>query len=220
MQILFTGLLKLIYYVVLTKCIIVLAVACIFLWRDYNEFVPYWDIVTIICKVFLTGLIIFLDPGEGSTKDARIIIATVVSSVCLSVLLLVCIFKRQDDSQLVIISNILLICILSLGIVIQLCDDDDDICEKAIEFLFNSFTVTLIIVVMTVAMLVITMIYFIIMATNDIIAPTIFLAVTSYGPSLEMIEETTHRAFFCMFRNLAKRKVIQLCTGSSFTSQG
>ena len=83
---LFTGLLKFIHHAFLINCITVLTEACRFLWIDYNEYVPYWDIVDIIRKVFLTGFIMFLDPQEGSTKFSRLILATEVSIVYLSIL--------------------------------------------------------------------------------------------------------------------------------------
>merc|ERR1740136_223235 len=192
----FAGLLKRIHRTVYTNHTTALAEACRFLWKDYNESIPFWDIIDIMRKIFLTGFIMFVDPEEGSTRVLRLILATVVSSVYISVLSYVRPFKRHDDFQLAIVSNILLVCIFSLGIVIQLCDDDNDgICKKTIGFSITSFKATLIAVVLTLVMLVITMISFVVVRINEISAPTICLAATGYVPNLELPKNKEYHAF-------------------------
>ena len=87
-----------------------------------------------------------------------------MTTVYLDILFYVHPFKRQDDFQLAIISNILLIYIFSLDIAIQLRDNDDndddddtDICKKTIGLSINLFKATFITADLTVTMLVITM---------------------------------------------------------------
>ena len=193
---LFSGLLKSIHYTVQQKRTTVLADACGFLWRDYDESVIFWDIIDMMRKVFLTGFIMFVDAEEGSSRVFRLIIATVVSSFYMAILSYARPYKRQDDFHLALVSSILLICFFSLGIVIQLCDNDDDLCNKTIGLSFNAFKATSIAMILTATMLTLTIVSFVIVTMNTINVPTIRLVTSGYEPNLEMLRHTNYHAFF------------------------
>jgi len=158
-----------------------------------------WDIFDIVRKVFLTGLIMFVDPEEGSSRVLRLILATVVSSLYMSILSYACPYKKIDDFQLAIISNTLLICCFTLGIIIQLCDNDTDLCKKTIGISFDSSKATVAAVVLTLLMLVITS-FFSTMVVVEAIAPTtIYLTSTGYQPNLELPKDVNHHALFIRY---------------------
>jgi len=176
-----------------------LSEACRFLWRDYKETMILWDIFDIVRKVFLTGLIMFVDPEEGSSRVLRLILATVVSSLYMSILSYACPYKRTDDFQLAIISNMLLICCFTLGIIVQLCDNDNDLCKKKIGLSFNSFKATVVAVVLTLFMLVFTSLFSTVVVVEAITPTTICLISTGYQPSLELPEDVNHHALFSRY---------------------
>ena len=118
------GLLWKVRTLVRTKRITPLAEACSFLWRDYNGSMMYWEIIDLYRKIFLTGFILFIDPEDGSNRILRLLMASVISFIYFGVLLRARPYKRSIDLDLAFISNILLLCCFTLGIILQFCQDD------------------------------------------------------------------------------------------------
>ena len=191
----FSVLLKRIQYKVKANKTSTLSEACRFLWKDYEEHVIFWDIIDTLRKVFLTGFIMFVDAEKGSSRVLRLIVATVVSSVYMSILAYARPYKRTDNFHLALISSILLICFFSLGIVIQLCDDDEDLCNRTIGFNFTSLKATVVALILTASMLFVTIISLVIVTINTKNAPTIRLAKTGYEPNLELPKHIDYHAF-------------------------
>ena len=194
--IVFLGFINKIHRTVRSNRITALADACRFLWRDYEDHVLFWDVVDMVRKLFLTGFIMFVDPEEGSSRAFRLIIATLVSSVYMCILAYARPYKRQNDLNLALVSNVILICLFSLGIVIKLCDKDDELCNKTIGLSVDSSNATHIAVALTASMVITTILSFATVTINTKNAPTIRLSTSGYGPNLEMEANIEHHAFF------------------------
>ena len=171
-----------------------LADACRFLWEDYDESMLFWDVLDTWRKIFLTGFIMFIDPEQGSNKSFRLTVATVVSSFYLGILSIQRPFKRFDDLCFSFVSNFLLICCFSMGITLQLCDESDD-CDTFVGLSLNSYRASALVATLTIAMLVITLIFLAVMAFVKIRTPIIRLVKTRYPPNLEMPPNCTHHVF-------------------------
>ena len=52
-----------------------LADACRFLWVDYNRDLMLWEVIDVVRKISLTGLILFIDTEEGSERILRLLVA-------------------------------------------------------------------------------------------------------------------------------------------------
>jgi len=159
--------------------------ACRFLWRDYKEHMMFWEILDIARKLFLTGIVNFIDLEEGSTKILRLVTAIMISALYLGVLALARPYKKSTDLHIAFISNVVLICFFSTGIVIHICQDDE-MCKRQIGASINSFTATLIAVIMTCIMLATTMVSIGYITIHSINAPTIRVVSTDNRPNMEI----------------------------------
>jgi hypothetical protein len=131
-----------------------LADACRFLWHDYNTSIWFWDIIDTMRKIFLTGIIIFIDKENGSNTMLRLAVAIVVSVLYMGILLDFRPYKRQDDYYLALASNFLLICCFVMGMILKLCseevgnntDNEQDMCKYFIGTSFDSYKASLMVV--------------------------------------------------------------------------
>jgi hypothetical protein len=92
-----------------------LADACRFLWQDYNSNMWFWDIVDTMRRIFLTGIIMFIDTQEGSNKILCLVVANIVSALYMGILLAFHPYQMKSDYYLAFVSNFLLICCFTLG---------------------------------------------------------------------------------------------------------
>ena len=108
-NILWIHLITRIWHPVRTNRLTHLANACRFLWRDYQPSMMFWDVVDLIRKIFLTGVIACIDM-RASTEVVHLSIAVVISFIYAIFLAMCRPYKRADDHYvyLAVISNILL----------------------------------------------------------------------------------------------------------------
>jgi hypothetical protein len=131
-----------------------LANACRFLWRDYNARSHYWELVDLVRKLILTAMIIFVDMEYGSSKILRLVIAAIISVAYLTILAVTHPFRRADDLYLACLSNLLLACCFISGIVIQICDRNDNSgCLELIRLGLDWYSATVFLVVLCLVML-------------------------------------------------------------------
>ena len=90
-----------------------------FLWRDYSARFLFWEVLDLVRKIFLTSMVLFIDPEYGSRKLLRTVVATIVSTTFLTSLALARPYKRSDDLCLACIADLLLTCCFVSGVVIQ-----------------------------------------------------------------------------------------------------
>ena len=83
----------------------------------------FWKIIDVVRKITLTGLILFIDREEGSERVLRLLIATVIYIFYGTILSRARSYKRKDDLDLAILSNMLLTCCFLVGIVIYQCKE-------------------------------------------------------------------------------------------------
>ena len=174
-----------------------LAQACRFLWFDYNQHMMFWDILDMVRKISLTGLIIFIDRENGSEKILRLIIATGVCILYGTILSYARPYKREDNFRLAILSNLLLTCCFLVGIIIHQCKEEDkggDICMKLFG-LSDSYEATVVAVILTAAMLISFLLFIIIQAVNELKAPTLRLVSTNSQPYLGMSSSCNYHIF-------------------------
>ena len=194
MPLFFSGLLYLIKKPVLLDCTTDLTEACRFLWRDYDKGMMTWEVLDVWRKVFLTGLILFIDTEQGSERMLRLIIASTISVAYLGLLALARPYKRNDDLYLSFASNILLSCCFLMGTVINVCDKGEDICHQLIGRL-EPYHASVLAVVLTGGMLLISILLlsFVSQTTHPI--PTILVNSTKSKPNLEMSDSCHFHIF-------------------------
>jgi hypothetical protein len=82
----------------------------------------FWDLLDTMQKISLVGFIILIDFDEGSNKLLCLVLAIIISILYFGILLAYHPYKQHDDYDLAFVSNFLLICCFTLGIVLKLCD--------------------------------------------------------------------------------------------------
>ena len=132
-----------------------------FFWQDYEPSMLYWDVIDTKRKLTLSGIIMFIDIQEGSTRILRLIIANIISMVYFGLLLAFRPYKRNDDFNLAFINNLLLMSCFSLGIILKACDDEiamiqgRDICDNVVAKNLSFVAASLIVAGIMLSMLVI-----------------------------------------------------------------
>merc|ERR1712238_181145 len=86
----------------------------------------FWEVIELVRKISLTGLLLFIDPEEGSEKVLRLLVATGICIFYGTILSRARPYKRKDDLDLAIFSNMLLTCCFLVGIIIHQCKEDKD----------------------------------------------------------------------------------------------
>jgi hypothetical protein len=199
----FVVLLKYIGPSVQSESITFLADACRFLWQDYKARMWFWDIVDSYRKIFLTGVIILIDPEEGSNKMLRLVVAIIVSILYFGILLAYHPYKRSDDYNLAFLSNFLMISCFSLGIILKHCNDDDQdenggnsgTCDQFISLSLDWYKASILVVVLAFGMLLVTAGFIIMLAISKIKAPTVRMASSGYAPNLELPKHCKFHVF-------------------------
>ena len=67
----------------------------------------YWEVIDLYRNIILTGVILVIDGDAGETKILRLLIAILVSVLYFG-FLRACPYRRSNDLDLALISNILL----------------------------------------------------------------------------------------------------------------
>ena len=179
---------------IMTDCITNLSDACGFLWRDYRKEMMAWELIDIARKITLTGLVLFIDIEKGSEKLLRVVIAAVISTTYLGLLALARPYKRTDDLHLSFLSVILQIACFLMGIVIQICNKGEEICQGLIGS-FDSYNASLLAVALTGGMLFVSVLVLIFLSRKTDPIPTIKVKSTKSRPNLEM-SDSCHFHFF------------------------
>ena len=202
----FFALLKYISTSICSKQITFLAESCRFLWDDYDSKFWYWDVVDTIRKISLTGLIMFVQPKEGSNKFLRLILAIILSTIYSFILLGLRPYKRPNDYYCAFSGNLLLIICFCLGLILKLCDDDDEKlenssgaridleCHRFIGF-NSSMEATTIVTILAFGMLIVTALSIIVLAFNTKYMPKTILKSTGHAPNLELPEQCYYHVF-------------------------
>jgi len=205
----FFGLLISIRKSVYSKRTTFLAEACRFLWRDYREDMMFWEILDIYRKLFLTGLVNMIDLEKGSTKIIRLVIAIMVSTLYLGILGLARPYIQNTDLYLAFTSNVVLICLFSTGIIVNICQDDES-CERFIGDSIGLRLATLIAVIMTLIMLGITLVSIGYITISSITAPAIRIFSTGNKPNIEIPSSCQNHAFLSHKWSSGQEKVHSL----------
>lgn len=173
-----------------------LALACRFLWQDFDEKSSigiYWDVLDTMRKIFLTGFINFIDTREGSNKILRLIVAAIVSIIFVILLLYTRPYKRVDDLGLSIIANVVLTCTFVMSIILHLCsDENDDTCNNYVISDMTQKKASIIVTCLALGLLILTAIVLAILTKK---APVARLRSTGYPPNLEMVSGCSFHFF-------------------------
>ena len=178
-----------------------LARTCRFLWEDFDEtsaVALHWDVIDTMRKIFLTGFINFLDAKEGSNKILRLSVACTVSTLYLTILTIVRPYKRDDDFHLSTISSFLMVLCFGLGIILHLCegeDDDDEnegTCHTFVGLHLDSYKASIAVTALAFGMLLIAICVTLLQVYR---APIVRLQSTGYPPNLEMPQNCENHIF-------------------------
>mmetsp|Transcript_13594 Transcript_13594/g.16004 ORF Transcript_13594/g.16004 Transcript_13594/m.16004 type:complete len:461 (-) Transcript_13594:357-1739(-) len=144
-----------------------LATGCRFLSNEYKDTMILWEFVDVVRKILLTGLVIFIDVEGGNERILRLLVAIVICMVYSSIITIACPYKRMDDLNLAIISNMILTFCFVAGVIIHQCKEtkdsttttDRDFCEQLFGLSFDSYNATLAVVALTATMLIGSVLY-------------------------------------------------------------
>ena len=190
-------LLSRIWHPVRTNHFTPLANACRFIWIDYEPSMMFWDIFDMIRKIFLTGVIACIDMKSASTEIFRLFIAGTVSLIYVVLLAMSRPYKRADDQCLAVISNVLLTCCFSMGIILNLCDDG--VCEDVIGL--NSYSASVIMIILTLGTLVISVVFLTAVTYLTITHPTLELK-SGEKPNLVLDDITSNCEYHAFFSHV------------------
>ncbi|EOD14409.1 hypothetical protein EMIHUDRAFT_451815 [Emiliania huxleyi CCMP1516] len=151
-----------------------------FLWRDYSAGFLFWEVLDLVRKIFLTSMVLFIDQEYGSRKLLRTVVAAIVSAMFLTILALARPYRRSDDLGLACVSNLLLTCCFASGVVVQLCDSTEQ-CYELVGF-SGSLGATTFVVVLTAAMLAVSLAVILVSAISAARAKTMRLASSKREP--------------------------------------
>ncbi|EOD35585.1 hypothetical protein EMIHUDRAFT_98575 [Emiliania huxleyi CCMP1516] len=154
-----------------------------FLWRDYSAGFLFWEVLDLVRKIFLTSMVLFIDQEYGSRKLLRTVVAAIVSATFLTLLALARPYRRSDDLYLACVANLLLTCCFASGVVIQLCDSTEyeDMCYKLVGYK-TSRSATIFVVVLTAAMLAVSIAIILVSTVSAARAKTMRLASSKREP--------------------------------------
>jgi hypothetical protein len=179
-----------------------LADACRFLWQDYNSKMWFWDIVDSMRKIFLVGIIMFIDIQEGSNKILRLVVANIVSALYMGILLAFHPYQRKSDYYLAFVSNFLLICCFTLGIILKVCTDEIDgneqyegLCRNLVGRNLGSFRASVLVLCLAFGMAIASTLTIAILTIRKLMGPTIRMASTKHTPNLELPNDCDSHIF-------------------------
>jgi len=156
---------------------------------------------------------------KGSTKILRLVIAIMVSALFLGILALARPYRQNNDLHLAFMSNVLLICFFSTGVIIHVCQDDDS-CEMYIGDSIDLFMATLVAVIMTCVMLVTTALSIGYISINSVTAPTVRIVSTGNIPNMEIPSSCQNHVFLSHKWSTAQEKVHTLARMMQLYLQG
>ena len=159
-----------------------------FLWRDYEVEFMYWEAIDLWRKLFLVSFILFVDTANGSSRVMRLVIATIVSSLYLTILSIARPYKRKLDDSLSQFACLLLTCCFALGIPLKLCEEGQWGNQTCLAFtgITSSLRASVLVIVITLLMLAITLIIASLSVLQAITEPTIRLAGNGREPKCEL----------------------------------
>jgi hypothetical protein len=189
----FFGLLLAIRPAVREQRVSTLALACSFLWRDYDPAFLFWEVLDLARKLFLTTFVLFIDTASGTNRILRLLMGGVVSGTYLALLTFAQPYKRSDDLQLAAFSNLLLMFIFAMCIIIKLCDSDNS-CSLLIG-LAGPDVAVLLVVLLTISLLVVSIAVIAFQVANAASAPRIKLGSTRRAPVLDLPVECQFHCF-------------------------
>jgi len=148
----------------------------------------------------LTGLIIFIDSEGGSDRIFRLIVGILICVIYGIFLSRARPYKRNDDLDLAILSNLLLTCCFVVSIIIHQCKEEDDdtennTCESLFGRQFSSYKATLTAVILTASMILLFALFIVVLGVNSIGVPTIRLISTNDTPRLELSKDCKDHMF-------------------------
>ena len=82
-------------------------------------------------------------------------------------------YKRKDDLYLAFVSNYLLICCFVTGIVLHLCEGEDEICKEFIGMNLTSYDASVVVICITIGMTIISILFLVVIAINTIKIPKV-----------------------------------------------
>jgi len=197
------GIFGLILYIrpsVQSNSITPLAEACHFFWSDYDKQMMFWEVIDLVRKISLTGLIIFIDTEEGSERILRLLVATGICIFYSVILSRARPYRHKDDLDLAIISNLLLTCCFLVGVIIHQCKEGEDVdgennmCMKLFG-ISDSYKATALAVILTAAMLIAFVLFVFVQSVNELKAPTVRLASTNGAPRMDMPGDCKYHFF-------------------------
>lgn len=185
-----------------------LAESCRFLWGDYTPSMMFWDVGDTIRKIILSGIILFLDREEGSTKIFRLVVATIISCFYLVLLAFAQPYKNLSDFYLALLSNSVLVCCFGLGLILYFCNenDEEDTCRDTVGVGLDSYSATLVVVVLTIFFGITTVLSLMILTVNIAKSPTVTLISTNEAPNLELPYVYKYHAFLSYSMATAEQK--------------
>ena len=174
-----------------------------FLWQDYNSKMWLWDIVdSTMRKIFLTGIIMFIDIQEGSNKILRLVVANIVSALYMGILLAFHPYQMKSDYYLAFVSNFLLICCFTLGMILKLCPDETDandsyegFCRNFVGRGLDSFGASVLVLCLAFGMAIVSILTIAILTIRKLMGPTIRMVSTKQAPNLELPHDCESHIF-------------------------
>eukprot|EP00555_Chaetoceros_dichaeta_P002211 CAMPEP_0198252350 /NCGR_PEP_ID=MMETSP1447-20131203/2848_1 /TAXON_ID=420782 /ORGANISM="Chaetoceros dichaeta, Strain CCMP1751" /LENGTH=497 /DNA_ID=CAMNT_0043937557 /DNA_START=1419 /DNA_END=2912 /DNA_ORIENTATION=+ len=161
----------------------------------------YWEFIDVVRKICLTGLILFIDSEGGSDRIFRLLVAILICVIYGIFLSRARPYKRNDDLDLAILSNLLLTCCFVVSIIIHQCKEEDDnmennSCESLFGRQFDSYKATLTAVILTASMPLLFLLFLVVLGVNSVGFPTIRLVSTNNTPRLELPPDCKDHVFF------------------------
>jgi len=186
-----------------------LANSCRFLWEDFHEtssIALYWDVIDTFRKIFLNGLINFVDEKQGFSKVFRLSLACAVSALYLTFLVIVKPYKIKEDLYFSAISSFLLVIVFGLGDILHICGKAEGGADNCTEFVgedLDAEMTAIIILVLVIAMIVITILF---MYFQKNLLPIVRLKSTKNLPNLELLPSHKYHVFMSHFWDTGQDK--------------
>jgi hypothetical protein len=100
-----------------------LSTATRFLWREYREAYYWWEPVETLRKLLITSFVVLLDIDDGFLKLGRLFAGSLVSLFFLTLTLTAQPYRSLIDNYISAVSQLMLCCAFTAGIVFKICDD-------------------------------------------------------------------------------------------------
>jgi hypothetical protein len=107
-------------------------------------------------------------------------------------------YRRPDDYNLAFLTNFLLICCFTLGMILKLCDkgqQEEGTCQKFIGGSIDPSNASLIVVIIVVGVLFLTIGFLVTLTYTKMTAPTVRMLPSGYAPHLDLPEDCNFHIF-------------------------